>query len=179
MIAGEVTFSLSGDAVTVNTTALTDGYILASNVQDGFLRASFAGGESRTGHGPVLEVVFDEPPSSLSLERVSLNEGRIPIRIGERKTPNVYRLSQNYPNPFNPETTISYNIAQRGSVRLSVYALTGQLVRTLVDGERAAGSYSVMWDGMDDAGRGVASGVYVCRLKTGDYQASQKMLLLR
>ena len=58
--------------------------------------------------------------------------------------PSGYALSQNYPNPFNPETTISYDVEKTGAVQLSVYALTGQFVRTLMDGGRAAGRYSVM-----------------------------------
>ena len=64
-------------------------------------------------------------------------------------------------------------------MRLSVYALTGQLVRTLVDGERGAGRYSVTWDGTDDAGRDVASGVYLCRMAAGEYRAVRKMLVTR
>ena len=93
--------------------------------------------------------------------------------------PEGYLLAQNYPNPFNPETTISYDIAKTGTVRVSVYALTGQLVRTLVDGERPAGSYSVTWDGKDDAGRDVASGVYLCRMVAGEYSAVRKLMLVR
>ena len=60
-----------------------------------------------------------------------------------------------------------------------MYALTGQYVRTLVDGERSVGSYSVRWDGKDDAGRDVASGLYLCRMEVGDYRAVWKMLLVR
>ena len=93
--------------------------------------------------------------------------------------PSGYRLSQNHPNPFNPETTISYDVAKTGTVRLSVYALTGQLVRILVDGERLAGSYSVTWDGTDGAGRDVASGVYLCRMVAGSYSAVGKLVLMK
>ena len=93
--------------------------------------------------------------------------------------PSGYLLSQNYPNPFNPETTIQYHLPGAGTVRLLLYNLSGQLVRTLMDGERPAGSYSVMWDGTDDAGRDVASGVYVCRMTAGEYRSVRKMLLTR
>ena len=93
--------------------------------------------------------------------------------------PSGYRLSQNHPNPFNPETTITYDVAKTGTVRLSVYALTGQFVRTLVDGECLPGSYSVMWDGTDDTGRDVASGVYLCRMEVGEYSAVRKLVLAR
>ena len=93
--------------------------------------------------------------------------------------PSVYALSQNYPNPFNPETTIRYDVARTGTVRLSIYALTGQCVRTLSDGEHPAGSYFVTWDGTDDTGQGVASGVYLCRMQAGKFSAVRKLLLVR
>ena len=64
-------------------------------------------------------------------------------------------------------------------MRLSIHTLTGQRVRTLVDGERSAGSFSVVWDGRDDAGGDVASGVYLCRMEAGEYRAVRKMLLMR
>jgi len=187
VVAGEITLSFSGrqEGILVSTTDLTSGYLLASNLQDGRIRISFAGTESSTGAGAVLELIFDEWDrellSSLRLERVVLNEGRIPVRIAEStaETPNAYRLSQNYPNPFNPKTTISYDVAETGTVRLSVYTLAGQHIRTLADGERPAGTYSVAWDGTDDTGRDVASGVYLCRMEAGEYNAVRKLLLVR
>ena len=187
VVAGEMTLSFSGDVgnVIVSTTDLTTDYLFAYNIQDSRIRLSFAGSESSTGPGTVLEVVFDEPDteflSSLRLDRVSLNEGRIPVRIAgrEAKMPSAYRLSQNHPNPFNPETTIQYDLPEVDVVRLSVYALTGQLVRILVDAERTAGTYSVIWDGRDGAGRDVASGVYLCRMEVDDYLAVRKLLLVK
>jgi len=64
-------------------------------------------------------------------------------------------------------------------VQLSVYALTGQRVRTLVDGVLAVGMHASVWDGRDDSGRAVASGMYLLRLETGNFRALQKMLLVR
>ena len=93
--------------------------------------------------------------------------------------PAGYALSRNHPNPFNPETTISYDVAEANTVRLSIYALTGQRVRTLVDGYHSAGAHTVTWDGTDAAGRPVASGVYLCRMQAGDFRAVRKMLLIR
>ena len=90
-----------------------------------------------------------------------------------------YALSQNYPNPFNPETTIRYDLPEAEMVRLFLYNLTGQRVRTLVDGERPAGTYSATWDGTDDTGRDVASGVYLCRMETEEYRAVRKLVLIR
>ena len=187
VVSGEMTLSFEGDAgdAAVRSTDLTSDYLLVHNVRDGRILVSFAGAESGAGPGPVLEVVFDASDagllSSLRLERVSLNEGRIPVRIEgvESRRPTAYRLAQNHPNPFNPETIIRYDVAKTGDVRLSVYALTGQLVRTLVDRECAAGSYSVVWDGTDHSGRAVASGLYLCRMISGDYRAVRKMVLMR
>ena len=187
VVAGEMTLSFSGDlrGVEVGTSDLTSGYLLASNVQKNRLKVSFAGAESRSGPGAMLDLVFDESDgtllSSLRLERVSLNEGTIPVHIleVECEEPIVYWLRPNYPNPFNPETTIRYGVAKASRVRLSIYALTGQQIRMLVDGEHSAGSYSVLWDGKDNAGRDVAGGVYVCRMETSNYSAVRKLVLVR
>ena len=187
VVAGEFTLSFSGivDDVTVSATDLTAGYLFAYNAQDERIRASFAGTESNTGPGPVLEIMFDGTDSgflsSLRLERVSLNEGRIPSQIVKQKveTPKAFCLRQNHPNPFNSQTTMSYDVAKRRVIGLFIYGLTGQRIRTLIDGERPAGTYSVTWDGTDDAGQAVASGVYLCRMKAGEYSAVRKLLLVR
>ena len=186
VVAGELTLSFDGHMgdAEVAASGLTSDYLLAGNVEEGQIRVSFAGAESRAGSGPMLEVVFDEEDSaslrSLRLERVSLNEGMIPTRVVEEMaTPRAYRLGQNYPNPFNPETTIRYDVAEAGPVRLAIYALTGQRVRTLVDAQRSVGRYAVVWDGTDEAGRDVASSVYLCRMETGGYRSVRKMLLIR
>jgi hypothetical protein len=92
----------------------------------------------------------------------------------------VNSLAQNYPNPFNPQTTIAFSIKERGRVRVDVFNVAGQLVRTLLDETRAAGSYSdVRWDGTDAAGQKVASGVYLYRLVAGDFSATRKLVLLK
>jgi flagellar hook assembly protein FlgD len=88
-------------------------------------------------------------------------------------------LYPNYPNPFNPTTTIRYDLSGGGPVRLTVFDITGALVRTLVDGERPAGIHEATWDGRDEKGREVASGVYFYRLEAGDYARTRKMLLVK
>jgi hypothetical protein len=93
--------------------------------------------------------------------------------------PAGYALSQNYPNPFNPVTSIRYDLRQAGDVRLSVYDVLGQMVRTLVDGHRSPGTYSAVWDGKDAIGGEAASGVYFVRLQAGDFHAVSKMALVR
>ncbi|MDH5271362.1 MAG: T9SS type A sorting domain-containing protein, partial [Candidatus Krumholzibacteria bacterium] len=88
-------------------------------------------------------------------------------------------LSQNTPNPFNPTTTISYVLPAKGRAVLRVYAADGRLVRTLVDGVLDAGAHEMTWDGRDDRGRLVASGVYFYRLEAGRFQDAKKMVLLK
>jgi len=93
--------------------------------------------------------------------------------------PTSYNLAQNYPNPFNPETVIRYQLPKAGKVSLRVLNLLGQEIRTLVEGEKAPGYYSTVWDGRDDSGRPVPSGVYVYRLETSGYTAMKKLVLMK
>jgi hypothetical protein len=88
-------------------------------------------------------------------------------------------LDQNRPNPFNPSTEIRFSLPKRCSVRLDVYDAAGRLVRVLQDGAMTAGRHSIVWDGTNDAGRAVGSGVYFYRLRAGKEAVSKKMVLLR
>ena len=91
----------------------------------------------------------------------------------------VTALEQNYPNPFNGTTTIFYSLGERCEVDLRIYDPAGRIIRVLERRERSAGRYSVLWNGTDDAGRDVATGVYFCRIKAGKYNETRKMLYLR
>ncbi len=93
--------------------------------------------------------------------------------------PEAYRLNQNTPNPFNPSTTISFYNEAKGQVNLTIYNLLGQNVRTLVDGEMAPGMQEVIWDGTDDNGETVSSGIYFYRLSAGEFHDIKKMMLLK
>ena len=88
-------------------------------------------------------------------------------------------MEQNYPNPLNPETRIQYQISKRSDVILEIYSMLGQRVRSLVHAEQMTGGYSVVWDGANDSGFPAASGVYIYRLKAGEYLAAKKLLLIR
>ena len=83
------------------------------------------------------------------------------------------------PNPFNPRTTIRFELARAGAARLAVYDVCGRRVRTLLDGSLAAGSHEAEWDGRDDSGREVGSGVYLARLESGGVAAVARMGLVR
>ncbi len=93
--------------------------------------------------------------------------------------PGSFALAQNVPNPFNPTTSINFTVPSTGDAKLVVYNTAGQLVRTLVDGNIEAGAHEVTWNGKDDMGRNVASGVYMYRLTTGERQLVRRMVLVR
>jgi len=100
--------------------------------------------------------------------------------------PVTFRLGQNYPNPFNPSTTIPFKAGSRklgaGSptrTTLKIYNVLGQLVKTLVDEEKSPGNYQLIWDGKDQRGDEVSSGIYFYQLKAGNYKETRKMSLLR
>ncbi len=93
--------------------------------------------------------------------------------------PKTYKLNQNYPNPFNPETKISYELPERAKVKLTVYNLLGQKVRTLVDGYASSGTHVVQWKGLDDNGSQVASGVYFYKLESKEFSSVKKMILMK
>jgi hypothetical protein len=90
-----------------------------------------------------------------------------------------FSLEQNYPNPFNPTTTIEYALPKQSTVVLQIYNIAGQEVRTLVDEIQGAGQYRVVWDGTDDNGRSVGSGIYLSRITAGDYSQVRKMMMLK
>ena len=87
-------------------------------------------------------------------------------------------LTGNYPNPFNPETTIRFSIKDAVPVRLEVYNLKGQMVRSLVNGEMKTGHYQVVFNGQDSTGRPLASGIYLYRLTADTYSSTRKMMLM-
>ena len=89
------------------------------------------------------------------------------------------RLSQNYPNPFNPITSIRFSLARKGHVNLSIYDVGGRKIKTLLDRRLEKGSHAVNWDGRNERGRRVASGVYFYRLEANEKTISRKMVLLK
>ncbi len=90
-----------------------------------------------------------------------------------------FELLQNYPNPFNPTTAITYSLSEAGLVRLTVYNVLGQKIRTLVDKMQLAGSHTITWDGSDMNGRAVAGGVYFYEINAGTFKQVKKMLYLK
>ena len=93
--------------------------------------------------------------------------------------PTEFSLDQNYPNPFNPTTTIKYGLKEASDVELTVYNMLGQKVRTLVSAQQNAGYQSIQWDGRNDNGSKVASGIYIYKLSANDFVSSRKLILMK
>jgi hypothetical protein len=94
-------------------------------------------------------------------------------------TPAAYGLAQNFPNPFNPATTIKFDMKEKGLVTLRIYNVAGQLVRTLLKSVKDAGGYSIPWDGKNDRGVPVATGIYLYKMEAPGFTATKKMVVLR
>ena len=106
----------------------------------------------------------------------------IPVSVEETADSSIldsYRLEANYPNPFNPSTTIRYTLGKTGETTLKVYNLRGEAIRVLADDNQAAGEHAIVWDGKDDSGRLVSSGVYILTIKSGEFRQSHRMTLVK
>ena len=107
---------------------------------------------------------------------------KLPAGVEENQNfhhPQTYLLGQNYPNPFNPATFIQYQLPQKGQVVLRIFNMIGQEVRSLVNGEEQAGYYEVKWDGKDNFGQLLPSGIYLTQLQAGKFVATRKMVMLK
>ncbi len=104
-----------------------------------------------------------------------------PVSVGDRSglVPDGFRLGANYPNPFNPSTTVIYTLDESRQTTLTVFNVIGEEIRGLVDGVQVAGEHSVVWDGKDNFGNVVSSGVYLLVLKSGEFSQSRRMTLLK
>jgi hypothetical protein len=164
--AGEGGFSGSLDEMDVfGTTVASLGDLDGDRLPD--LAAGVPGDDdSGLDKGAVWMLFLDGIPSTSVREIV----GEIPAS---------FMLEQNYPNPFNPETVIRYQLPVASEVRLTIFNALGQEIRTLVNGRQSPGLKSVVWDGKNDLGQPVNSGIYFYTLKAGERVQTKKMLLMR
>jgi len=170
--------SLEGTASASGWASLTDGYVGASAYGYTVLEvvvdtAGLLAGYHTT---PVTIVTNDPVNPTLQVEIQLTVDGDI-TAAGD--APRAFQLVGAVPNPFNPQTTIKYVLPEAGSVRLRLYDVQGRLVRTLVDGTRAAGANEVRWDGRDNTGRSMASGTYFARLEQGSQHSVKSLVLVR
>jgi hypothetical protein len=122
---------------------------------------------------PVVAIINDPADSGSKLANTAMNKS------GNPETPAVTRLLPNAPNPFNPQTEIRFELAKAGQARLTIYDVTGRRVKTMHNGHLDSGPHSLVWQGRDDGGRAVASGVYYLRMDTAEGVQHRKMMLLK
>jgi hypothetical protein len=120
------------------------------------------------------DVEVSEVPAA-ALGMASLDKALIGSEVGPRQ----FALYQNHPNPFNPVTSIAMDVPRKSQVGVRIYDLQGRAVRQLYAGVLGQGTHTFTWDGRDDAGRGVAGGVYFFRMESADFTATRKMTLVR
>ena len=191
VVSGEMVVTYSGDAEVADVRLARgyESYLVAHRAEPGRVHVVLAGAQStRAGAGEVIHL-FVRPRLGASLrfhlEAATLNGQRVLTSprslesMVSTRLPPTYELHQNAPNPFNPSTSIQYNMAQPGEVRLSIYNIAGQHLRTLEQTHQPAGAYRLTWDGRDRTGRDVGSGVYLVRMETAAFTRVRKMLLLR
>ena len=116
-----------------------------------------------------VRLIAEEPPSSDTAV----------LEAHQGNTPEVFSLDQNYPNPFNRGTVIRFDLPRRQIVDLAVYNLAGQQVATLIHGFRPAGAYTMRWDGRNEEGQTLASGLYFYRLSGDRFAETRQMVLVK
>jgi len=195
LLAGGI--SLKYDTTVLKATGaslkLNGAYWQANTELDGEVRVAFAKTDFSHSEGQILFVVeFDVLPdtegktSPLSLDGVQLAESLSIKKINGLVTvlPSEFRLHQNYPNPFNPETWIPFKLSDDTDVVISIYDVEGKLIRNIGLGKVPAGMYiskdkAVYWDGCNDTGEKVSSGLYFYTLQAGEYSATKRMLIVK
>ena len=122
---------------------------------------------------------FEATGSTINFVIIKVGLSTTDVRLVDNGIPSVFQLEQNYPNPFNPSTKINYAVKKLSHVRIAVYNLLGQEIATLVNGELAAGRYTINWNGIDSKGRSLSTGIYIYRMTTGNFTETKKMMFMK
>ncbi len=182
IFSSSIDVKISGlELESLEKTGATENYISEFNTIDGQLLIGIAGYELISGSETILRLKFKKLSNdySITLNSLSVNEVLIEIKY-VANIPKEFALNQNYPNPFNPETAIKYQLPMASKVSLKIYNLLGQEVRTLVNETKTAGYYQVKWNGTNNSGIKVSSGIYFYTIRTNTgYIKVRKMILLR
>ncbi|SYZ74072.1 conserved exported hypothetical protein [Candidatus Zixiibacteriota bacterium] len=134
--------------------------------------------ETSPDHSPMF--VYSGPKGEVEYMVPEFSGFSVALVAGaDKPLPTEFALRQNAPNPFNPSTAIVYDLPKATNVHLEIYNVLGQKVKTLVDEYQNAGTQIVIWDGYDQSGASVASGVYFYRISAGDFNATKKMMMLK
>ncbi|RPI03237.1 MAG: T9SS C-terminal target domain-containing protein [Calditrichaeota bacterium] len=183
---------LIGDLVTIRWNSVsTSGMVKIQLTRDNGL--SWEDLTAETEDDGLYEWVVTAPVSDACLVYIADIDG-IPIDISDgfftidftvgvrqitAEIPQEYALMQNYPNPFNPETNISFHIPKASNVSLTIYNIQGSIVRHLIDGRQSAGIFTIAWDGKDDLGQNVPTGVYFYQLQADEFEKTMRLLLAK
>jgi len=120
--------------------------------------------------------------ASARQKRTEIDFGTVSVSLSsahDASLPSTFSLEQNYPNPFNPTTSIDFGLPVASHVRLVVYNMLGQQVTSVIDDDMPAGQHTVTWDGNNDTGGQVATGIYFYRLEADGFKETKKMMLLK
>ena len=193
-IGGEVilpfSFSNTGDANMIGTLQIPSPYSLdeESDPPLRFMNYVLPAGESmdlNIAFRPTEEGVFagylivvSDDPNASSVN-IPLMGSATPVSNQDNHSPAVTALQGNYPNPFNPNTTVRFALKESAHVKIEVFNILGQKVKTLVNNQMNSGNHNVAWNGLDDNKRPVASGVYFYKMQSGDYSNTRKMILMK
>ncbi|NIV01998.1 MAG: T9SS type A sorting domain-containing protein [Phycisphaerae bacterium] len=169
--AGQYTYIVNGGSFPNSITA-TDNFLFSKSSAPTSAPIFVTNATNGTGGWTVLDTKTDEPVNSGGW-------GELSALQGEEVIPQAFALQQNYPNPFNPSTTILYQLPVAENVRITIYDLSGRIVRELVNERKEASAYSVLWDGKNRMGQTVASGVYIYQIQAGEFHRSRKMLFMK
>ncbi len=169
------------DLVSVEKTSPTQNYLVEFNTIDNISCIEMAGITELEGTEEVLKLKFKKKTEkyTINLNSVCLNDIKIAVSSGEPAIPYEYKLHQNFPNPFNPVTTIKYDLPENSRIKLTIYNILGQEIKTLINERKQAGFHRLKWDGTGRNGIQVSSGMYIYRIKAGDFVSTKKMVLLK
>ena len=170
--------------VKVDLTELTKaGWLTYSRVDNGVIKVVGVGVTPlATGTLAKLNFTMKNKEAQVSLNGtayINNNNAQTLNTLTVAEIPTQFGLNQNYPNPFNPSTTIKYQIPEATHVTLTIYDLKGQVVKTLVNTNQEARNYSIVWDGRNNFGQQLASGVYFYRIDAGKFNATKKLMLMK
>jgi PKD repeat protein len=159
-----ITFAVPGSAVPGKT----------------YVRFRFSDAGGLSSWGPQINEQSAPPPvGEVEDYMVTIGPGTGIDGSGRNEAPREFRLSQNYPNPFNPSTELQYALPTAAHVRIVIYDLAGHELRVLVNEHKQAGEFVVQWDGKDQNGNALATGMYVCTLTAGNFSSNRKLLLMK
>lgn len=191
-VAGDSIFSIQFTMYKDSTTQING----PTNIIGQEFKFGIGGGDNEGGYGNNHIVNVDDSQNKVvidaqfgSIDPLSywawdFDKRRPNVSMGvDANNPNLkpvsFVLEQNYPNPFNPTTTIDYAIPRSSDVKLKIYNMMGQEVRTLVSEKQSAGFHSIQWDGTNNSGNLVATGLYLYRIEAGDFMKIKKMMLIK